>query len=146
MASINKVILVGNLGANPEVRVAPNGSQVTTMRLATTERWIDKSSGEKREETEWHRVVLFGRLAEIASQYLTKGASVYIEGRLRTRKWQTQDGQDRYGTEIVADEMQMLSRREQSNATPQPAKPYSLPSRLPAAAVLESAWDDTIPF
>lgn len=146
MASINKVILVGNLGAAPEVRGAPNGGQITTVRLATTERWVDKSSGEKREETEWHRVVFFGRLAEIASQFLTKGASVYIEGRLRSRKWQTQEGQDRYGTEIVADEIQMLSRREQDTTTPQPVKPYSSPSRLPAPAVLESAWDDTIPF
>lgn len=146
MSSINKVILIGNLGAAPEARGTPNGGQITTVSLATTERWVDKSSGEKREETEWHRVVFFGRLADIANQYLTKGASVYIEGRLRTRKWQSQDGHDRYSTEIVADEMQMLSRRDQSTTAPQPAKAYSPPNRLPATTVLESAWDDTIPF
>jgi single-strand DNA-binding protein len=112
MASVNKVILVGNLGADPETRYMPNGDAVVNIRMATTESWKDKASGEKREMTEWHRVVFYRKLAEIAGQYLKKGSQVYIEGRLRTRKWQGQDGQDRYTTEIEANEMQMLGRRE----------------------------------
>ncbi|MDX9995004.1 MAG: single-stranded DNA-binding protein [Rhodocyclaceae bacterium] len=112
MASVNKVILVGNLGADPESRYMPNGDAVVNIRLATTESWKDKASGEKREMTEWHRVVFYRKLAEIAGQYLKKGSQVYIEGRIRTRKWQGQDGQDRYTTEIEALEMQMLGRRE----------------------------------
>ncbi|WP_321874516.1 single-stranded DNA-binding protein [Burkholderia ubonensis] len=108
MASVNKVILVGNLGADPEVRYLPSGDAVANIRLATTDRYKDKASGEFKEVTEWHRVAFFGRLAEIVAEYLKKGGSVYIEGKLRTRKWQGQDGQDRYSTEIVADEMQML--------------------------------------
>lgn len=107
MASVNKVILVGNLGADPEVRYLPSGDAVANIRLATTDRYKDKASGEFKEMTEWHRVAFFGRLAEIVSEYLKKGSSVYIEGRIRTRKWQGQDGQDRYSTEIVADQMQM---------------------------------------
>jgi len=112
MASVNKVILVGNLGADPESRYMPNGDAVVNIRLATTESWKDKNSGEKKELTEWHRVVFYRKLAEIAGQYLKKGSQVYIEGRIRTRKWQGQDGQDRYTTEIEANEMQMLGRRE----------------------------------
>lgn len=112
MASINKVILVGNLGADPDIRSMANGDAVCNLRLATTDSWKDKHSGEKREATEWHRVVLYRRLAEVASQYLTKGAPVYIEGRIRTRKWQDKEGHDRYTTEIEANEMQMLGRRE----------------------------------
>lgn len=112
MASVNKVILVGNLGKDPETRYMPNGDQVTNITVATSESWKDKSSGEQKEATEWHRVVFFRRLAEIAGQYLKKGSQVYIEGRLRTRKWQGQDGQDRYTTEIHADEMKMLGKRE----------------------------------
>lgn len=111
MASVNKVILVGNLGADPEVRHLPSGDAVANIRLATTDRYKDKASGDFKEITEWHRVAFFGRLAEIVSQYLKKGSSVYIEGRIRTRKWQGQDGQDRYSTEIVADQMQMLGGR-----------------------------------
>jgi single-strand DNA-binding protein len=111
MASVNKVILVGNLGADPETRYMQNGDAVCNIRLATTESWKDKSSGEKREITEWHRVVFYRKLAEIAGQYLRKGSSVYIEGRIRTRKWQDKDGQDRYTTEIEATEMQMLGGR-----------------------------------
>ncbi|KVP58213.1 single-stranded DNA-binding protein [Burkholderia ubonensis] len=111
MASVNKVILVGNLGADPEVRYLPSGDAVANIRLATTDRYKDKASGEFKEMTEWHRVAFFGRLAEIVSEYLKKGSSVYIEGRIRTRKWQGQDGQDRYSTEIVADQMQMLGGR-----------------------------------
>lgn len=111
MASVNKVILVGNLGADPEVCYLPSGDAVANIRLATTDRYKDKASGEFKEMTEWHRVAFFGRLAEIVSEYLKKGSSVYIEGRIRTRKWQGQDGQDRYSTEIVADQMQMLGGR-----------------------------------
>jgi single-strand DNA-binding protein len=111
MASVNKVILVGNLGADPEIRYMPSGDAIANIRLATTDRYKDKASGEFKEATEWHRVAFFGRLAEIVGEYLKKGSSVYIEGRLRTRKWQGQDGQDRYSTEIVADQMQMLGGR-----------------------------------
>jgi single-strand DNA-binding protein len=108
MASINKAILVGNLGADPDVRYTPNGDAVCTLRLATTDKWKDKDSGEMRESTEWHRVVLFRRLAEVAAQYLRKGTSVYLEGRLRTRKWQDKEGKERHTTEIDASEMKML--------------------------------------
>ncbi len=108
---VNKVILLGNLGADPEKRETPTGMTITNLRLATSEQWTDKQSGEKRENTEWHRVVLFGRLGDIAAQYLSKGSQVYIEGRIQTRKWQGQDGQDRYTTEIVANEMQLLGGR-----------------------------------
>ena len=108
---VNKVIIVGNLGADPEVRYLPSGDAVANIRLATTDRYKDKASGESKEATEWHRVSFFGRLAEIVSEYLKKGSSVYIEGRIRTRKWQAQDGTDRYSTEIVADQMQMLGGR-----------------------------------
>jgi len=111
MASVNKVILVGNLGADPEIRYLPSGDAIANIRLATTDRYKDKASGELKEATEWHRVAFFGRLAEIVGEYLKKGSSVYIEGRLRTRKWQGQDGQERYSTEIVADQMQMLGGR-----------------------------------
>ncbi len=109
---VNKVILVGNLGKDPEVRYSPNGGAVANITLATSESWKDKTSGEKQEKTEWHRVVFFGRLAEIAGEYLKKGAQIYIEGRLQTRKWQDKEGKDRYTTEIVAGEMQMLGSRE----------------------------------
>ncbi|CAN7193522.1 Single-stranded DNA-binding protein [compost metagenome] len=112
MASVNKVILVGNLGADPETRYLPSGDAVTNIRLATTDRYKDKQSGEMKEATEWHRVSFFGKIAEIAGQYLRKGSSVYIEGRIRTRKWQDQSGQDKYSTEIVADQMQMLGSRQ----------------------------------
>ena len=112
MASINKVILVGNLGADPETRFMPNGDGVTNIRLATTESWKDKASGEKREITEWHRVVFYRKLAEIAGQYLKKGSAVYIEGRIRTRKWTDKDGQEKYTTEIRGDAMQMLGSRQ----------------------------------
>lgn len=108
---INKVILIGNLGADPETRYMPSGGAVTNVNLATSEQWKDKQTGQPQERTEWHRVVFFNRLAEIAGEYLKKGSKVYIEGSLRTRKWQGQDGQDRYTTEIVAGEMQMLDGR-----------------------------------
>ncbi|MFZ4499334.1 MAG: single-stranded DNA-binding protein, partial [Burkholderiales bacterium] len=113
MASVNKVILIGNLGRDPEVRYLPSGSAVCNLRLATTESWKDKASGEKKEVTEWHSVVLFDKLAEIAGEYLRKGRSVYIEGRLQTRKWQDKEtGADRYSTEVRGDVMQMLGSRE----------------------------------
>jgi single-strand DNA-binding protein len=108
MKGVNKVILVGTLGKDPEVRSTANSATITNITLATSESWKDKNSGEKQERTEWHRVVFFNRLAEIAGEYLKKGSQVYIEGALRTRKWQDKDGQDKYTTEIVADEMQML--------------------------------------
>lgn len=111
MASVNKVILVGNLGADPETRYMPNGDAVANVRLATTESWKDKATGEKREITEWHRVVFYRKLAEIVGQYLKKGSAVYVEGRIRTRKWQDKEGQERYTTEIEASEMQMLGGR-----------------------------------
>jgi single-strand DNA-binding protein len=108
---VNKVILIGHLGADPETRAMPSGSTVANLRLATTESWRDKQSGEQQERTEWHRVALFGRLAEIASEYLRKGSQVYIEGSLRTRKWQDKQGNERFSTEIVGSEMQMLGGR-----------------------------------
>ena len=108
---VNKVILIGNLGADPETRYTASGSAVTNIRLATTDSWRDRQSGEQQERTEWHRVVFFSRLAEIAAEYLRKGSQCYIEGRIQTRKWQGQDGQDRYSTEIVASDMQMLGSR-----------------------------------
>ena len=108
---VNKVILIGNLGADPETRFMPSGGAVTNVRLATSETWKDKQSGQMQERTEWHRVVFFNKLGEIAGEYLKKGSKVYIEGSIRTRKWQGQDGQDRYTTEIVANEMQMLDGR-----------------------------------
>ena len=108
---INKVILVGNLGQDPETRYMPSGAAVTNFTVATNESWKDKQTGEQKDRTEWHRVAMFNRLAEIAAEYLRKGSQVYIEGKLRTRKWQDKDGQDRYTTEIIADEMQMLGGR-----------------------------------
>lgn len=108
---INKVILIGHLGADPEVRYTQSGTAVANLRVATSERWKDRQSGEMQERTEWHRVVLFGKLGEIAEQYLRKGSQVYLEGRIQTRKWQGQDGQDRYTTEVVAADMQMLGGR-----------------------------------
>ena len=112
MASINKVILIGNLGRDPEVRYTPSGAAVCNVSVATTRNWKDKNSGEKMEETEWHRVVFYDRLAEIAGEYLKKGRPVYVEGRLKTRKWQDKDGKDNYTTEIVAEQMQLLGGRE----------------------------------
>jgi single-strand DNA-binding protein len=112
MASVNKVILIGNLGRDPETRYSTSGAAITNITVATSRQWKDKASGEKREETEWHRVVFYDRLAEIAGEYLKKGRPVYVEGRLKTRKWQDKEGQDRYTTEIIAEEMQLLGSRE----------------------------------
>lgn len=116
MASVNKVILVGNLGRDPETRYMPNGEAVTNIALATTESWKDKNSGEKKEQTEWHRVTFYRGLAEVAGQYLKKGSSIYIEGRLQTRKWTDKDGVERYTTEIIADEMKMLGAKPTESA------------------------------
>jgi len=129
MASINKVILIGNLGKDPETRYLPSGDAVTNITVATTDTWKDKS-GEKQEHTEWHRIAFFGKLAEIAGEYLKKGSPVYVEGRIRTRKWQDKEGQDRYSTEIVADRMQLLGSRGggSESAAREPA------TREPAAA------------
>ncbi len=144
---INKVILVGNLGADPEVRYTQSGSPVANLRIATSERWKDKQSGEPQERTEWHRVVLFGKLGEIAEQYLKKGSQVYIEGRLQTRKWQGQDGQDRYSTEVVGNDMQMLGGRGGSaGGSSQSSGNYDTSggaTEPPNSAPLE---DDDIPF
>ena len=108
MASVNKVILIGNLGRDPEIRYSGDGAAICNLSIATTSQWKDRKSNEKQEETEWHRVVFYGKLAEIAGEYLTKGRSIYVEGRLRTRKWKGKDGQDRYTTEVIADQMQIL--------------------------------------
>jgi len=127
MASVNKVILIGNLGADPETRYLPSGDAVTNIRIATSEKWKDKS-GEQQEHTEWHRIAFFGKLAEIAGEYLKKGSPVYVEGRIRTRKWQDKEGQDKYSTEIVADRMQMLGGRGGGSGGSEPM------TREPAAA------------
>lgn len=122
MASVNKVIIVGNLGRDPEIRFTPDGASITNVTVATTDSWKDKATGEKKEATEWHRVVFFGKLAEIAGQYLTKGRQIYVEGALRTRKWTDKEGQERYTTEIVASEMKMLGNREGAgNSSPRDA-------------------------
>ena len=118
MASVNKVILIGNLGADPETRFAPSGDAVCNIRVATSETWRDKATGERKEATEWHRVAFYGKLAEIAGQYLKKGSQVYIEGSLRTRKWQDKDGKDQYTTEIRGDEMKMLGSRQDGDSAP----------------------------
>jgi single-strand DNA-binding protein len=156
---VNKVILVGNLGADPETRYMPSGGAVTNVRLATSETWKDKQTGQPQERTEWHRVVFFNKLAEIAGEYLRKGSKLYVEGSLRTRKWQGQDGQDRYSTEIVASEMQMLDSRggEQSQGggfASQPdynQAPAQSSQRAPAGGSPQPAsdfpdFDDDIPF
>jgi single-strand DNA-binding protein len=132
---LNKVTLIGNLGADPEVRYMPAGDAVANITLATSMRWKDKQTGERKESTEWHRVVFYRRLAEIAGEYLKKGSQVYVEGHLRTRKWQDQNGQDRYTTEIIADEMHMLGSRTGGTSSfggDQPPAGYSAPSSKPA--------------
>lgn len=140
---INKVILVGNLGADPEVRAMPNGDSVTTLSLATSDTWKDKQTGEQQEKTEWHRVILFRRLAEIARDYLKKGAKVYIEGKLQTRKWQDKTtGQDRYTTEIVGNELQMLDSRADKAPVATPA----VPAAVVAVTEPSDSFDDDIPF
>ena len=158
MASVNKVILVGNLGADPETRFMPNGDAVANVRLATTESWKDKATGEKREITEWHRVVFYRKLAEIVGQYLKKGSAVYVEGRIRTRKWQDKEGQERYTTEIEVTEMQMLGGRQSASSASGGEAEYggSMPSSAPSGGSRSAApakkapsfedMDDDIPF
>ena len=162
MASVNKVILVGNLGRDPEVRYAPSGSAICNVTLATSRQWKDKNSGEKQEETEWHRVTFFGKLAEIAGQYLKKGRPVYVEGRIKTRKYTDKDGVEKYATEVVASDMTMLGSREgmgggddggggggggYSRERPA-ARPASAPASKPAAkqGTGFDDMDDDIPF
>jgi len=143
---VNKVILVGNLGADPETRYMPSGGAVTNIRIATSESWKDKTSGEQQERTEWHNVVFFGRLAEIAAEYLRKGRQVYVEGSLRTRKWEGKDGSDRYTTEIVASEMQMLGGRAGGGGFDSaPSQPQRRES-APASSGPAEDFDDDIPF
>ena len=161
MASINKVIIVGNLGKDPEMRSFPNGDQIANVSIATTDKWKDKTSGEMKEATEWHRINFNGRLAEIVGQYLKKGSQVYVEGSLRTRKWTDKDGVEKFTTEIRADQMQMLGGRQgmggggddgasSGYSAPRPAAPASRPAAAkPAAAKAASGFDDMdddIPF
>lgn len=154
---LNKVMLIGNLGADPEVRYTPNGDAITTVRLATTRRWNDRNTNERREETEWHRVVFFGRTAKTAGEYLRKGSQIFVEGRIRTQKWQGQDGQDRYTTEIVGETMTMLGSRSggtanySDNAPPPSAydnagRSGSSPAPAPSAPPAYDDFDDDIPF
>ena len=163
MSSVNKVILIGNIGKDPEVRYLPSGDAVANLTLATSENWTDKTSGDKKEATEWHRVAFFGRTAEVAGQYLKKGAKIYVEGSLRTRKWQDKDGQDRYTTEVKGDVMRMLDRRgegsggmdqeppafersQESRSDSRPAR-SAPPKAAPARATSSfDDMDDDIPF
>lgn len=143
---INKVIILGNLGNDPETRYMPNGSAVTNISVATSESWKDKESGQEQERTEWHRVVFFNRLAEIAGEYLRKGSKVYIEGQLRTRKWQDKSGNDRYTTEIVASDMQMLDSKGGDNHQA-PAQQQSAPAQsAPPPSSAGGEFEDDIPF
>ncbi len=160
MASVNKVILIGNLGRDPETRYTADGAAITNITIATSDRWKDKATGEMKEATEWHRIAFFGRLAEIAGEYLKKGRPVYVEGRLRTRKWQDKEGQDRYTTEVIADNMQMLGSREgmggatggdfeggdesRAPARSSPASSSARPASKSTPSVAE--MDDDIPF
>ncbi len=157
MASVNKVIIVGNLGRDPETRYMPSGDAMTNIAVATTDKWKDKATGEQKEATEWHRVAFFGKLAEIAGQYLKKGSQVYIEGKLRTRKWTDKDGIEKYSTEIIADTMQMLGSRQGmgggSAAMDDSGYGGGEPSREPATAGASAPakrtttdFDDDIPF
>ncbi|WP_405240242.1 single-stranded DNA-binding protein [Lentisalinibacter orientalis] len=144
---INKVILVGNLGQDPDTRYMPSGSAVTNLRIATSEQWKDKQTGEQKERTEWHNVAMFGRLAEIAAEYLRKGSQVYIEGKLRTRKWQDKQGNDRWTTEVIADEMQMMGGRGGGGGAGPMSSQDSGPSggNYPDTGGGEE-FDDDIPF
>jgi len=161
MAGVNKVIIVGNLGNDPEIRPMPNGEAVANITVATSESWNDKNTGERREVTEWHRIVFYRRQAEVAGEYLRKGSKVYVEGRLRTRKWQDQNGQDRYTTEIQGDVLQMLDSRADrqsggyapaaqpsypSQAPSAPTAPRATPASKPAAEPPMDNFDDDIPF
>jgi len=151
MASVNKVILIGNLGKDPELKFLQSGQPVANFPIATSEKWKDKSTGETKEQTEWHNIIMFGKLAEIAGQYLKKGSSVFVEGRLQTRKWQDKNGQDRYTTEIIANEMKMLGGRgDQSGSQPaqQPRSQSNQDARNKATfdAQAPAGFDDDIPW
>lgn len=150
MAGVNKVIIVGHLGNDPEMRTMPNGELVANISVATSESWTDKNSGEKKEVTEWHRIVFYRRQAEICGQYLQKGSQVYVEGRLKTRKWQDNNGQDRYTTEIQGDVLQMLGGRNQDAAQNQPSKQQDKQQKAQSKPQQSEppmdAFDDNIPF
>ncbi len=149
---LNKVMIMGNLGVEPEVRYMPSGSAVTNIRVATSESWKDKQSGERQERTEWHRIVLFNRLGEIAAQYLHKGSRVFVEGSIRTNKWQDQNGNDRYTTEIIASSMQLMDSKgssgnyEPSEMSQEAPDEQRKPAAAKTAPVVEEAFDDDIPF
>lgn len=156
MSSVNKVILIGNLGKDPEMRYMPSGEAIANFSVATSENWTDKTSGDKKEATEWHRVVFFGRTAEVVGQYVKKGSKIYVEGRLQTRKWQDKEGQDRYTTEVRGDVMRMLDRRGEGSGS-MDQEPPQVESRRPAAAAKPASraapatsgfddMDDDIPF
>jgi single-strand DNA-binding protein len=150
MASVNKVIIFGNMGADPEMRYLPNGDAVCNIKIATSESWKDKQTGDKKEATEWHRVVFFRQLAEIAGKYLKKGSSVYVEGSLKTRKWADKDGNDRYTTEISGSEMKMLGGRQDSGGESAPRQPQeSRPAQSASSAAKKPMFedmDDDVPF
>src|SRR5690554_5995329 len=148
MASVNKVIIVGNIGRDPEIRYSPDGAAICNVSIATTSQWKDRASGQRREETEWHRVVFYNRLAEIAGEYLKKGRSVYVEGRIKTRKWQDKEtGQDRYSTEIIGDQLQMLGGRDDSGAQNENHAPQRQQPRAQAPQADSLAdIDSDIPF
>jgi len=143
---VNKVILIGNLGQDPEVRYTPNGNAVANVTLATSMSWRDKTSGELQERTEWHRIVFFNRLAEIVGEYLRKGSKTYIEGSLRTRKWQDKEGNFRYTTEVIANEMHILDNRNSSNGSSNYQKDDTTAAPKSDAAEVDSSLDDDIPF
>ena len=143
MASVNKVILVGDLGRDPEIKVFPSGDQVCNVSIATTDKWKDKQTGDQREHTEWHRLQFTGRLAEIAGQYLKKGSQIYVEGSIRTRKWQDQSGQDKYSTEIRVDQMQMLGGKQDGGDTRAPAR---APAPQRQASVVFDDISGDVPF
>lgn len=146
MASVNKVIVLGNLGRDPEVRYAPSGTAICNLSVATSRSWKNKTTGEREEETEWHRVVLYDRLAEIAGEFAAKGKPIYIEGRLKTRKWTDKDGVEKYTTEIVGESLQLLGGREAGDGSPSPApRPAAAPAPRPAAGKPPLDEDD-IPF
>ena len=144
MSSLNKVMIIGNLGADPDTRYLPSGSAVTNLSVATSERWKDKESGEQKERTEWHRVSLFNRTAEVAAEYLHKGSKVYIEGQLQTRKWQDKDGQDRWTTEIKGQRLVMLDSR--GDGQQQQRRQEQPPASEPDAGPAQDDFDDDIPF
>ena len=139
---VNHVILIGNIGRDPEVRSTPAGSMIANMSIATNESWVDKATGERKEKAEFHQLVLFGKLAEIAGQYLKKGSLVYVDGKLQTRKWQAKDGTDRYTTEVVVANLQMLGKKDEGYQEQMARTPYVKPGTSQQAAAVEDFWDD----